>query len=41
MRRASIAVKMAGNEFADSIADASAPFWQHVRDAVALVSGDD
>jgi hypothetical protein len=37
---ARIAVKMAGNEFVIDRGGSRA-FWQHVRDAVALVPGDD
>jgi hypothetical protein len=35
------AVEYGGDELAEQIADAEALFWGHVRDAVALVSGDD
>jgi hypothetical protein len=35
------AVKRGGDELAERLAGAEAPFWRHVRDAVALVSGDD
>jgi hypothetical protein len=28
-------------KYAEQIADAEAPFWRHVRDALALVSEDD
>jgi hypothetical protein len=35
------AVEHGGDELAEQIAGAEAPFWGHVRDAVALVSGDD
>jgi hypothetical protein len=34
------AVEHGGDELAEQIAGADAPFWQHVRDALALVSGD-
>jgi hypothetical protein len=35
------AVKRGGDELAEQIAGAEAPFWRHVRDAVSLVSEDD
>jgi hypothetical protein len=35
------AVERGGDEPAKRIADAEAPFWRHVRDAVALISADD
>jgi hypothetical protein len=35
------AVSRADEGFVKQISEAEAPFWRHVRDAVALVSGDD
>jgi hypothetical protein len=35
------AVSRADEKLGEQIAGARAPFWRHVRDAVALVSGDD
>jgi hypothetical protein len=35
------AVEYGGDELAEQIAGAEAPFWGHVRDAIALVSADD
>jgi hypothetical protein len=35
------AVSRGGDELAEQIADAEVPFWQQVRHAVALGSGDD
>jgi hypothetical protein len=35
------AVEYGGDELAEQIAGAEAPFWRHVRDALALVSEDE
>jgi hypothetical protein len=35
-----LAVEYPDDELAERIADAEAPFWRYVRDALALVSGD-
>jgi hypothetical protein len=35
------AVSRADEGFVEQISEAEAPFWRHVRAAVALVSGDD
>jgi DNA topoisomerase IB len=35
------AVENGGDELAERIADAEAPFWRHVRNAVALISANE